>query len=257
MIDTHCHIHDRKFDADRDGVVERARAAGVSGMLTIGEDLADSARAIAAAGRYGIAAAAGIHPHEARNAPAELAEPLCALLEDPLVVAVGEMGLDYYYEHSPRDAQARVLRAQLGVAREAGLPVVFHQRDAFEDFTAILRDEWTSGMRGVVHCFTGSPEQALTYTGEFGLLLGIGGVVTFPNAEPLREAVRAAGIDNIALETDCPYLTPVPMRGKRNEPAFITHTAARVAAVLGMPPADVAARTDDNARRLFGLGLNG
>jgi TatD DNase family protein len=253
VIDTHCHIHDRKFDADRDAVVARARSSGVSAMVTIGEDLADSAGAIAAAARYGIAAAAGIHPHEARNAPAELAAPLRALLEDPRVVAVGETGLDYYYEHSPRDAQARVLRAQLGVAREAGLPVVFHQRDAFEDFTAILRERWTSGMRGVVHCFTGTAEQALTYTGEFGLLLGIGGVVTFPNAEPLREAVRAVGLGNIVLETDCPYLAPVPMRGKRNEPAFVAHTAARVAALLHVPPAEVSARTDDNARRLFGF----
>ncbi len=252
MIDTHCHIHDRQFDADRDAVVERARSSGVSAMLTIGEDLADSARAIAAAERYGIVASAGIHPHEARNAPPELAGPLRVLLEDPRVVAVGETGLDYYYDHSPRDAQARVLRAQLGVAREAGFPVVFHQRDAFDDFTAILRDEWTTGMRGVVHCFTGTAEQALTYTGEFGLLLGIGGVVTFPNAEPLREAVRAVGIDNIVLETDCPYLAPVPMRGKRNEPAFVAHTAARVAALLRVPPVEAAARTDRNARRLFG-----
>jgi TatD DNase family protein len=256
VIDTHCHIHDRKFDADRDAVVERAREAGVSAMLTIGEDLTDSTRAIACAQRYGIAAAAGIHPHEARNAPADLAGPLRALLEDACVVALGETGLDYYYEHSPRDAQARVLREQLAVAREAGLPVVFHQRDAFEDFIAILRDEWTSGMRGVVHCFTGTAEQALTYTGEFGLLLGIGGVVTFPNAEPLREAVRAVGLDRILLETDCPYLAPVPMRGKRNEPAFVAHTAARVAALLRVPPAEVGARTDDNARDLFGSRLD-
>ncbi len=252
MIDTHCHIHDRKYDADREAVVERARAAGVSAMLTVGEDLADSARAISTAQRYGIAAAAGIHPHEARNAPAELA-PLRALLEDPRVIAVGEMGLDYYYDHSPRDAQARVLRAQLAVARDAGLPVVFHLRDAFDDFVAILREEWAGTMRGVVHCFTGTAEQALIYTGEFGLLLGIGGVVTFPNAEPVREAVCAAGIGSVVLETDCPYLAPVPMRGKRNEPAFLQYTAARVAALLGMSPAEVSTRTDANARRLFGF----
>jgi TatD DNase family protein len=253
VIDTHCHIHDRKFDADRDAVIARAREAGVSGMLTIGEDLADSARAIAAAARYGIGAAAGIHPHEAANAPRDLTAALHALLENPRVVAVGEIGLDYYYEHSPRDAQARVLRAQLGVAREANLPVVFHQRDAFEDFTAILRDERANEMRGVVHCFTGTAAEALTLTGEFGLLLGIGGVLTFPNAEPLREAVRAVGIGNILLETDCPYLAPVPMRGKRNEPAFVAHTAARLAPLLRVSVAEVVARTDENAHRLFGL----
>jgi TatD DNase family protein len=253
VIDTHCHVHDRKFDSDRDAVFERARESGVTQMLTVGEDLADSARAIDVAAQYGIAAAAGIHPHEARNAPQELAGPLRALLEEPRVVAVGETGLDYYYDYSPRDVQARVLRAQLCVARDAGTPVVFHQRDAFDDFIAILRDEWKSGMRGVVHCFTGTPEQALTYTGEFGLMLGIGGVVTFPNAEPLREAVRAVGIASVLLETDCPYLAPVPMRGKRNEPAFVAHTAARVAALLRIPLAEVAGHTDDNARRLFGF----
>ncbi len=251
MIDTHCHIHDRKFDADRDAVVERARAAGVTTMLTIGEDLADSALAVAVAQRYGIAAAAGIHPHEASNAPADVGPPLRELLDHSGVVAVGETGLDYYYDNSPRDSQARVLRAQLRIAREAGLPVVFHQRDAFDDFTAILREEWTVGMRGVVHCFTGTPEEALRYTGEFGLLLGIGGVVTFPNAEVLREAVRAVGIGNVLLETDCPYLAPVPMRGQRNEPAFVGHTAACIAGLLRMPLIEVAARTDDNARRLF------
>jgi TatD DNase family protein len=253
LIDTHCHIQDRKFDDDRDAVVARARDAGIAAMVTIGEDLADSERAIAVAQRYGIAAAAGIHPHEARNAPHDIGAGLRPLLEQPGVVAIGETGLDYYYEHSPRARQAEVLRAQLCVARETGVPVVFHQRDAFDDFTAILREEWQTGMRGVVHCFTGTPGEARTYVNEFGLFLGIGGVLTFPNAQPLRDAVREAGIGRLLLETDAPYLAPVPKRGKRNEPAFVAHTAAKLAEVLGIAAADVDATTDANARALFAL----
>ncbi|MGB8907290.1 MAG: TatD family hydrolase [Candidatus Cybelea sp.] len=251
MIDTHCHVHDRKFDDDRDEVVARARAAGVSAMLTVGEDLADSRRAIATARRYGLSAAVGIHPHEAKDAPTDIAGALRSFLDTPGVVAIGETGLDYYYGHSPRATQQNVLRAQLGLAREVALPVVFHQRDAFEDFTAILREEWAAEMRGVVHCFTGNEAQAHALVGEFGLLLGIGGVLTFPNAADLRAAVRAVGAGSLVLETDCPYLAPVPMRGKRNEPAFVAHTAAKLSDVLAMPVDDLVATTDANARRLF------
>lgn len=253
MIDTHCHLQDKKFDDDRDAVVTRARAAGVTGMITIGEDLADSLRAAAVAREYGLHAAAGIHPHEARNAPAAVAGELRRVLASGDFIAVGETGLDYYYDFSPRDAQAAVLRAQLDVARDTGLPLIFHQRDAVEDFTAILRERWSQGMRGVVHCFTGTPEQARTYVDEFGLLLGIGGVVTFPNAQSVRDAVAEVGLDSIVLETDCPYLAPVPMRGKRNEPSFVGHTARRVGELLAVSVASVIERTDANAAALFRL----
>jgi TatD DNase family protein len=253
LIDTHCHLHDRKFDADRDDVVVRARDAGVFAMLTVGEDIADSRKAIAIGERYKVSVAVGIHPHKAQKAPVDPAAGLRPLLSQPGVVAIGETGLDYYYDHSPRVAQAAVLRAQLGLARENAFPVVFHQRDAFDDFTAILRDEWTPSMQGVVHCFTGTPEEARTLVDEFGLFLGIGGVVTFPNARELREAVRAVGPSRLLLETDCPYLAPVPMRGKRNEPSFVTHTAAKLAEVLGLRLNELAATTDSNAQRLFKL----
>ncbi len=222
-------------------------------MLTVGEDIADSREAIAVGERYGVFVAVGIHPHEAKKAPSDVAESLRPLLSQPGVVAIGESGLDYYYDHSPREAQAAVLRAQLRLARETALPVVFHQRDAFEDFTAILRDEWTSAMRGVVHCFTGTPKEARTLVDEFDLFLGIGGVLTFPNSSALREAVCAVGPNRLLLETDCPYLAPVPMRGKRNEPSFVTHTAAKLSEVLGIPLDELAATTDENARRLFAL----
>jgi TatD DNase family protein len=253
LIDTHCHLQDRKFDSDRDDVITRAREAGITRMLTIGEDLLDSRRAIAIAKQYGVHAGAGIHPHNAKDAPEDFERELHALLKERCVVAVGEMGLDYYYDNSPREAQQHVLRAQLRVAREAALPVVFHLRDAFDDFTAILRDEWKPPMRGVLHCFTGTPNEARTCVNEFGLLLGIGGVLTFPNAGNVRDAVRAVGIEHAVLETDCPYLAPVPMRGRRNEPSFIVHTAAKISESLGIGIADIVAATDRNAIRLFGL----
>lgn len=253
MIDTHCHVHDPAFDADRDDVVRRAREAGVRAMITIGEDVADSRKAIATAQRYDIASAAGIHPHRAAEAPSDLARQLAALLDEPSIVALGEIGLDYYYEHSPRAKQVDVLRAQLDVARERNLPVIFHQRDAFEDFANVLREAWAPGMRGVVHCFTGNAREAKIYRDEFGLLLGIGGVVTFPKSQELRDAVLATGIGGIVLETDCPYLAPVPKRGRRNEPAFLPHTAAAVASLLEQPIEALVTATDANAHSLFGI----
>ncbi|HEY1882827.1 MAG TPA: TatD family hydrolase [Candidatus Cybelea sp.] len=253
MIDTHCHVHDRAFDADRDEVIARAREAGVRAMVTIGESLDDSAAAVDTARRYGLCAAVGIHPHEAAKAPADIETRLKPLLAQAGVVALGEIGLDYYYDHSPRDAQAEVFKEQLRIGREAGVPIVFHQRDAFEDFSAVLRLQWRSGMRGVVHCFTGSPAQARTYVDEFGLFLGIGGVLTFPKAQAVRDAVCEVGLRAIVLETDCPYLAPVPKRGKRNEPAYVTYTAGKLAELLNVPLAEVVARTDANAATLFGI----
>ena len=253
MIDTHCHLHDKQFELDREATIARARQCGISGMLAVGCDLDDSARAIALARRFELRASVGIHPHEAKDAPADAASAVAALSKDDCVVAIGETGLDYYYDHSPRDAQARVLRAQICAARERKLPLVFHHRDAFDDFTAILRRDYDPAtMRGVVHCFTGNEAQARTFVDEFGLALGIGGVLTFPNAQPLRDAVRIVGLSAIVLETDSPYLAPVPMRGHRNEPAFVAHTARKLAETLNVALAEVVAATDRNARALFG-----
>jgi TatD DNase family protein len=253
LIDTHCHLHDRQFDNDREAAVARARDVGVTGLLTVGCDLDDSSRAIAIARHFGLRASVGIHPHEAKEAPADIGAAFEPLLAEDRVVAIGEAGLDYYYDHSPRDVQADVLRKQLRIAREHKLPVIFHQRDAFEDFVGVLREEYDrTKMRGVVHCFTGDTTQAATLVNEFGLLLGIGGVVTFANAQPLRDAVQAVGLDAIVLETDCPYLAPVPVRGRRNEPAFVKHTATKLADSLGVTFDDVVAATDRNAINLFG-----
>jgi TatD DNase family protein len=256
MVDTHAHVHDRQFDEDRAAAIARARAAGVGSIVTIGCDLNDSERAIRVAETYALHATVGIHPHEAKDAPADIAaafDRLRAGASAP-IVAIGETGLDYHYNHSPAADQRRVMRAQIAYARAASLPVVFHQREAFDDFVAILRDDWDRAtMRGVVHCFTGDAAQARTFVDEFGLLLGIGGVVTFKTAAGLREAVRAVGLGALVMETDAPYLAPGPYRGKRNEPAFVLESARTVAATLEVAFADVDAVTDANARRMFGL----
>jgi TatD DNase family protein len=253
VIDTHAHIHDPKFDEDRAAVIERARTAGLSTIVTVGCDVSDSFRALECAREYRIYSSVGIHPHEAKDAPADIPAIFESFLRDPRVVAIGEAGLDYYYDHSPRDVQRRVLCEQLDLAREAGFPFIFHQRDAFEDFLAILREQWQAPMRGVVHCFTGDVAQAQILTQEFGLYLGIGGVITFKTADPLREAVASVGLQSLVLETDCPYLAPVPHRGDRNEPAYVALAAQRIAEVLECDFDEVVAATDANARALFAI----
>ena len=258
MIDTHAHVHDRSFDGDRDAMLARARARGVDAVVTVGCDLEDSRRACEISERYGLAATIGVHPHEAKDAPDDLAAALDALRAEygARVVAVGETGLDYHYDHSPRDVQRAVFVAQLAYARERGLPLVFHQREAHEDFLAALRAGYDPHtQRGIVHCFTGTPDEARVFAGDLGLVLGIGGVVTFKTAAALRDAVKEVGLDAIVLETDCPYLAPVPHRGARNEVAFVADTARVVADVLGTDVATVVARADANARRVLGLGV--
>jgi TatD DNase family protein len=258
MIDTHAHVHDRAFDEDRDAVLARARERGVDTIVTVGCDAEDSRRACDTAERYDLSATIGVHPHESKDAPDDLAAVFDALRERYArrIVAVGETGLDYHYDHSPRDVQRRVFAQQLAYARERDLPLVFHQREAHDDFVAALRAGYDpSTQRGIVHCFTGTPAEARVFAGEFGLVLGIGGVVTFKTAQPLRDAVAEVGLGAIVLETDCPYLAPIPHRGKRNEPAFVADTARVVAQVLGVGVETVVARADENARRILGLGV--
>jgi TatD DNase family protein len=256
LIDTHAHVHGASFDDDRAAMLARARAAGVERIIAVGCDVDDTRRALDVAAEFGLYATVGIHPHEAKDAPDDIAAAFDHLraASPARVVAVGETGLDYHYNHSPAADQQRVLRAQLAYARANDLPVVFHQREAFDDFVAVLRDAWDrTTMRGVIHCFTGDTAQARTFVDEFGMLLGIGGVVTFKTAQPLRDAVAAVGLDALVLETDCPYLAPVPHRGTRNEPAFIVASAARIAEVLGVPAEHVIAATTATAERCFDL----
>jgi len=253
VIDTHAHVHDKTFEKDRAQIVSQARREGVSEIVTVGCDIEDSANAIGCAREFGLLATVGIHPHEAKDAPVDIQAALTPLLADPRVVAIGETGLDYYYDHSPHGVQQRCLREQVRIARKLGLPLIFHQRDAFDDFIAILREELKHGMPGVVHCFTGDAAQARTYVDEFNLKLGVGGILTFGGAQTLRDAIAAIGVEACVLETDCPYLAPVPHRGKRNEPAFIFDTARKLAEVCGRSLDEVVAISDANARELFVL----
>lgn len=254
MFDTHAHVQDAVFDADREAMLARARDANVTRIMTIGTDLADSRRAQTTAAEHGLDYAIGIHPHEAQDAPADIAAALDAIVAEGVrpPTAIGEIGLDFYYSHSPKDVQQRVLAGQLRYALDRDLPAVFHQREAFDEFVAIVRIVAAGPLRGVVHCFTGEPEQARLLVDEFDLRLGIGGVLTFKTAQNVRDSVLAVGLDKLILETDCPYLAPVPHRGRRNEPAFMAATAGLLAKLFETTVEDVISRTSKTARALLG-----
>ncbi|WP_417518035.1 TatD family hydrolase [Minwuia sp.] len=252
LIDSHCHLDYLQRDGDLDEVLSRARAAGVSPMLTISTKLRefDLVRSIAEA-HADVFCSVGVHPHEAESEPETTTDQLVALAAHPKAVGIGETGLDFFYEHSPRDVQETVFRAHIAAARETGLPVIVHTRDAEEETIRILRNEMGKGaFPGLIHCFSGTQFLADAVL-ELGLYISISGIVTFKKADDLREVVATVPIDRILVETDSPYLAPVPHRGKRNEPAFSAHTARRVADLLGLEIAELEAATTDNFRRLF------
>ena len=249
LADSHCHLDHRKFADDRDAVIGRARAAGVERMLAIGtgEGPADLEAGLRLAGEYPfILATTGVHPHDASKTTAETLDRLRELARHPKIVAIGEIGLDYHYDFSPRETQMEVFRGQLEVAAEAGLPVVIHTREAWADTLAVLRESRQS--EGVFHCFTGNADEARAAL-DLGFYLSYGGVVTFPRSEENREAARMTPPDRMLIETDAPYLAPVPHRGKRNEPAFVADTARFLAALRGVPPEALAEATTSNFER--------
>lgn len=254
LVDSHCHLEFPEFAPELDAVVARARAAGVATMVTISTKLTTFAEVRAIAESYSeVWCSIGVHPHEAAaEEGADDATRLAALADHPRVVGVGETGLDYYYEHSPRDAQARAFRAHCRAARETGLPLIVHTRDADEDTARILAEESGGGaLRGLLHCFTAGPrlaEKAL----ELGFFISLSGIITFKAAERLRATVKTLPLDRLLVETDAPYLAPVPMRGRRNEPAFVVHTAAALASLKGIAPDELARVTTENFFRLFG-----
>lgn len=251
--DSHAHLDDAQFDADRAAAVERARAAGVTRIVTVGTDRASSEAALALADAHeGMAAAVGCHPHEADRVDA--AETLAWLTElgrRPRCVALGETGLDYYKNRSSPENQRRLFAAHLSAARAVDKPVVIHCRDAHADVRAVLRAD-APPRRGVIHCFSGSADDARDYL-EMGFVLSIAGPVTYPSSAAFREVVRALPPDRLLVETDCPYLAPQERRGRRNEPANVALTGAFVAGLLGLTPADFAERSTRAAREVFGL----
>jgi TatD DNase family protein len=252
LIDSHCHLEYKGLVEDQRGVLDRAREAGIGGFLNISTRRSEWDQVFATAAREtDVWASVGIHPHEA-DAHADLgAAALLEAAEHPRVVAIGETGLDYYYDHSPREAQARSFRAHVGAARLSGLPVIVHTRDADADTGAILAEEMAKGpYTGLIHCFTSGQELAEKAV-DLGLSISLSGIVTFKSAEALRATAAWVPEDRLLVETDAPYLAPIPMRGRRNEPAFVVHTAAKVADLRGVSPDALAAVTTANVRRLF------
>ncbi len=250
LADSHCHLDDEQFDADRDAVVKRALAAGVSLMIAIGtgQGPPDLEAGLRLAERFPfVYATVGVHPHDAAKATEETFARLRELAEHPKVVAIGEIGLDYHYDFSPRDTQRAVFARQLEIAAACGKPIVIHTREAWPDTMAALLP--LAPASGIMHCFTGGPAQAREAL-DAGLHLAFGGVLTFPQADQVREAARFAPLDRLLMETDCPYLAPLPHRGKRNEPAFLVETARRLAAECGRPLEEIAEITTRNLERL-------
>ena len=253
LVDSHCHLDFPDFAEERDAVVERAKAAGVGTMLTISTKLSEFPRVLEVAEAYpDVYCSVGVHPHEAdREEGATDAAKIAALTQNPKVIGIGETGLDYYYGHSSRDNQRAAFNAHLDAARETGLPVIVHSRDAEADTMELLRAAAAKGrLTGLIHCFTGT--QALADCAvELGFCISFSGIVTFKNAEELREIAKKVPAARLLVETDAPYLAPVPNRGKRNEPAFVTYTAALLAELRGTTPDVIAETTSANFFRLF------
>ncbi|HZN49306.1 MAG TPA: TatD family hydrolase [Methylomirabilota bacterium] len=253
LFDTHAHLHFPEFAGDLDAVLARARAAGVRRMVTIGTDVATSRAAAALAAREpDVWAAVGIHPHEAADADEAALTEIERLASAPRVVAIGETGLDFFRDRSPREAQTRAFTAQVALARRLGKPVLVHCRDAHAETLALLAADGPLERGGIMHCFSGDVALARRCI-ELGLLVSLAGPVTYPKPGALPDVARAIPADRLVVETDCPFLPPQPYRGKRNEPAYLAITAARVAELRGEPLADLAGRMSENARALFRL----
>jgi TatD DNase family protein len=254
LIDSHCHLDNEQFDPDREAVIERALEAGVTRMVVIGtgDGPPDLEAGIRLADKHdAIHATVGIHPHDASKADADAYRRLAELLRHPKVVALGEIGLDYHYDFSPRDVQKAVFIEQIGIARNAGKPIVIHTREAWEDTLALLREHWApAGLPGIMHCFSGSPAEAAPCL-AMGFYLSFGGIVTFPKATDVQEAARVVPLERMLVETDAPYLAPVPKRGKRNEPAYVVETAKKVAELRGVSFESIAVATSANFQRIL------
>lgn len=253
LFDSHAHVDGPEFDADRDEVLARARAAGVTRMVVIGAvgEPSSAERAVAMAERDpNVWATVATHPHDVEKMTDEWWATHERLATHPRVVAIGETGLDYYYDHSPREQQQAAFRRFVALARRVDKPVVCHIRDAHDDARAILRETNAADLGCVIHCFTGTPDDARQYA-ELGCYVSFSGIVTYKTAQALRDAVPLVPRERLMIETDCPYLAPVPKRGKRNEPAFVAHTAEVVAQCAGLDFNELARITTENTLRVY------
>ena len=257
LVDSHCHLDFDTFGEDFDAVLERAREAGVARMITVGtaQTVEQAGDALAVARRLPeiLRATVGVHPHDARDADEALLGEVERLAADDMIVAIGEMGLDYHYDNSPRDEQRRAFRQQIAIARRVNKPIVVHTRNAPTETLEILREEKASDVGGVIHCFS-EDEKFAAAALDLGFAASFSGLVTFPRkTEGIREAARRQPDDAILVETDAPFLAPVPYRGKRNEPGHVAHTAAFLAELRGVEDDELRRLTTDNACRIFGL----
>ncbi len=251
IFDTHSHYDDEMFDEDRDSLITGFPDNGVGTVVTVGADLATSKSALELAEKYDhVYAAIGVHPNEAGKMKEEDIEWLRDHSSDNKVVAIGEIGLDYYWKEPAPEVQKIWFQKQIALAKEVGLPIIFHSREAAEDTMKIIRDTKAYECGGVIHCYSYSKEMAVEYV-KMGYFIGVGGVVTFKNGRRLKETVEAVSIDNIVLETDCPYLAPEPNRGKRNDSTNLIYVADEIARLKGMTREEVIAVTEENARRLY------
>jgi TatD DNase family protein len=260
FVDSHAHLEGHKYDSDRADVFARATQAGVTAVLCIGNaDTPDGFDcAIKLAEQFpNVYASVGIHPHEAKLGNEDLYAKLSELAKHPKIIGWGEIGLDYHYDHSPRDVQRKVFIRQMDIARAADLPIIIHCRptdnteNAWQEVFALLREHW-SGRTGIIHCFTGEPKH-MHEAVELGFMVSFSGAVTFPKAQNIRAAARECPLDRILIETDSPYLAPIPYRGKRNEPAYVIETAKKIAEVRGVALEEISEATTRNFNRLFSL----
>jgi TatD DNase family protein len=268
FTDSHCHLENKRFDADRADIFARAKEAGVSTLLAIGNGDGPGTGTLDCAIKLAhenesVYATVGIHPHEAALATQADLDELERLARDPKVVAWGEIGLDYFYDHSPRDVQQGVFVRQMEMARAAKLPIIIHNRpsdnsdNAWDDLFRLLREHWTSsGLAGVLHCFTGTVDHARAAL-DLGFVISFAGNITYPKAQNIRDAAAMAPLDRIFIETDSPYLAPIPYRGKRNEPAFVVEVARQIGELRGLTRDDVGRETTENFRRFFRIGQEG
>lgn len=253
FIDSHSHLDDKRFDGDRDILIKSLKENKVDLAINIGADLETSINSVELADKYeNIYAVIGVHPHSASEVTDETIDQLRQMAKHKKVVAIGEIGLDFYYDNSPRDIQRKWFKEQLNLAKELKLPVVIHSRDANQETFDTIKEAQDGNLKGVMHCFSGSVEMAIEYM-KIGFYISLAGPVTFKNARVAKEVAEVVSLDKLLIETDCPYLTPEPYRGKRNEPMFVRYVAEKIAEIKNIPVEDLAKHTSRNTRELFGI----
>lgn len=253
LFDSHAHLDGRRFDKDRDKVIERAKESGISYIMNPGADFESSVKSVELASKYEmIYAAVGVHPHDTKDMDDIMLELIKSLTKKPKVMAIGEIGLDFHYDNSPRDVQEKWFRKQARLAKDVNLPIIIHDREANNEVMSILKEEKAFDTGVLMHCYSGSAELAKQYI-KLGAYISIAGPVTFKNARKAVEVVQAIPIEYLMIETDSPYLTPHPYRGKRNESSYVKYVAEKIAEIKGISLEEVAERTTENAKKYFGV----